>query len=163
MTVTEASRHLTASMVIIDPKRGKVLLVHHKAMDLWVFPGGHVDENETPGEAAVREVREETGLIVTLPGTEAHGAIRHPLPFLIEERPAPAKPERPGKPAEPAHTHIDMVFHTVADSTTPLAAELSEVTDARWVPIERLHLIDTRVEVPSVARYVLNKITKELS
>ncbi|MCP4592757.1 MAG: NUDIX domain-containing protein [bacterium] len=31
----------------------------------WCFPGGGIEADETPGEAIVREVREEVGLVVT--------------------------------------------------------------------------------------------------
>ena len=47
-------------------KEGKVLLVYHKKMDVWLYPGGHIEENETPDEAVVREVMEETGLSVEI-------------------------------------------------------------------------------------------------
>ena len=46
---------------------GRVLLVHRRADDdapPWVLPGGKVEPGECPGEAAVREVLEETGLTV---------------------------------------------------------------------------------------------------
>ena len=46
---------------------GKILLVRHQITDrydFWVAPGGGVEETETLEEAAVREVREETGLDV---------------------------------------------------------------------------------------------------
>ncbi|MFY1633651.1 NUDIX domain-containing protein [Solwaraspora sp. WMMB335] len=36
--------------------------MHHRKIGLWLYPGGHVDPNETPAEAAVREVVEETGV-----------------------------------------------------------------------------------------------------
>ena len=46
---------------------GKVLLVRRRVKEgglSWQFPGGQIEEGESAGEAAVREVREETGLVV---------------------------------------------------------------------------------------------------
>jgi 8-oxo-dGTP diphosphatase len=154
--VTESSRHLTASMVVFDLGRAAVLLVHHNATGRWVFPGGHVDPDEAPGEAAIREVVEETGIRPTIAGRpDVHlpGMTWHPSPWLTAEIPAPAKPERPGKPAEPAHTHVDLLFVGTADSTAHgLTAALDEVSGARWVPLPDLEGLDVRAEVPGVVR-----------
>ncbi len=149
---------MTASMVVIDSYQAKVLLVFHKASQLWVFPGGHIDPNETPGEAAVREVLEETGVraiirnerVMSLPGMTLH-----PSPWITAEIAAPAKPERPGKPAEPAHSHIDLLFVGTADSTQPLDAKVDEVDSARWWPIIGFYdyfPADVRAEVPLLTR-----------
>ena len=53
----------------------KVLLIHHKKLGIWIPPGGHIDENETPDNALRRQLKEElnleieflnrTGIIVT--------------------------------------------------------------------------------------------------
>ncbi|MDE1855818.1 MAG: NUDIX domain-containing protein [Candidatus Micrarchaeota archaeon] len=40
----------------------KILLVFHTKLNKWLFPGGHIEPNETPDTAIVREVKEETGL-----------------------------------------------------------------------------------------------------
>jgi len=50
--------------VAIIIKDNKVALVHRKkeGRDYWVFPGGGVEEGETPEEAVVREVQEELSL-----------------------------------------------------------------------------------------------------
>lgn len=53
-------KHFTASALIIN--KAKVLLVHHKKLDVWLYPGGHIEEYENPDEALIREVKEETGL-----------------------------------------------------------------------------------------------------
>lgn len=56
----------TVDAVIFDPAQG-VLLVERANPPLgWALPGGFVDYGETCEQAAVREVREETGLNVTL-------------------------------------------------------------------------------------------------
>ena len=43
---------------------GAVLLVHRRDVDLWEAPGGRVEHGEAPRDAVVREVAEETGLVV---------------------------------------------------------------------------------------------------
>lgn len=56
-------------LIIVDERR--VLLVSHwYAPWAWTLPGGGVDKNETPEDAAIREAREETGLIVNSIGGE---------------------------------------------------------------------------------------------
>ena len=48
--------------------RGRVLLLFHAKLGLWLPPGGHVEHGELPDEAAVREVLEETGVSCRLVG-----------------------------------------------------------------------------------------------
>ncbi|NJP36864.1 NUDIX hydrolase [Alkalicoccus luteus] len=53
---------------VLLQKEDRVLLVHNKKHDSWSLPGGGVEAEETLAQAAVREVKEETGLAVTLQG-----------------------------------------------------------------------------------------------
>lgn len=62
----ELEKHFTASALIID--NGKVLLLHHKKLGVWLYPGGHIEKNETPEQAVRREVEEETGLNIEIIG-----------------------------------------------------------------------------------------------
>lgn len=51
----------SAAAVVLD-EDGRMLLGRHEVGDRWVIPGGIIDPGETPAQAVVREVREETGL-----------------------------------------------------------------------------------------------------
>ena len=46
--------------------RGKVLLIKRRDVEIWALPGGAVENGESLAQAAVREVREETGVSVEL-------------------------------------------------------------------------------------------------
>ncbi len=61
-------KHYCASAFVINPEDKKILLVRHSDYDKWVQPGGHIEDGETPEEAAIREVYEETGVKITLKG-----------------------------------------------------------------------------------------------
>lgn len=52
----------TAGGILIHNK--KALLIKHKKLNIWLNPGGHIDEGELPHQAAEREFFEETGVKV---------------------------------------------------------------------------------------------------
>ena len=63
--------HITASALVIDPTRGRVLLTLHKKLRMWLQMGGHCEPaDETLAAAALREATEESGVtgLSLLPG-----------------------------------------------------------------------------------------------
>jgi len=56
----DADIDYTASAFIIED--GKILFIDHEKLGEWIQPGGHIQENETPDQAAKRETKEETGI-----------------------------------------------------------------------------------------------------
>jgi len=79
--VRTIEHHSAGALVLVD---GRMLVVRRSDREEWVFPKGHLEAGELPEAAAIREVREETGLEVRLVGplgsteyTFRHGNRRH--------------------------------------------------------------------------------------
>jgi 8-oxo-dGTP diphosphatase len=141
--VTEI-RHFTASAVVFDDT-DRVLLVHHNKIGLWLYPGGHIDPNEDPAQAAIREVREEAGIDVEIIAEErfrhpAVGAI--PPPFTIITMPVTDR--KIG-----AHHHIDMVYVCCALSNE-VTHQPEEVGGCTWVAVADIATLDTPPELPTL-------------
>lgn len=90
-------------------KNEKVLLVKHKKLGVWLNPGGHVEQNETPSEAALRETLEETGIKAKLIDVDRKNdhivtKITYEVqkPFLILYENVEYKTE--------THEHFDMIY-----------------------------------------------------
>ena len=60
----EITRHFTATIMVVY--NNKMLLHMHKKLGLWLPVGGHIDRDELPEEAALREAKEESGLDVEI-------------------------------------------------------------------------------------------------
>ena len=56
----------TVAIFVVDG--GKLLLIHHRTLNKWLPLGGHIELDEDPEQAALREAREESGLEVELLG-----------------------------------------------------------------------------------------------
>jgi len=53
---------ISVAGILLSPDRNQVLLIQRRDVPVWVLPGGGLEMNETPEEAVLREMKEETGL-----------------------------------------------------------------------------------------------------
>ncbi|WP_406392286.1 NUDIX hydrolase [Streptomyces sp. NBC_00887] len=112
--------HLTASALVIDPERGRVLLTLHRKLQMWLQMGGHCEpQDSTLASAALREATEESGIagLTLLPGG----------PVRLDRHPIPA----------PCHWHLDVQY-----AATPPAGATERISeeslDLRWFPYEEV-------------------------
>ncbi len=120
----------TVALFIVQHDR--VLLVHHRALDTWLPLGGHIELDEDPEHAALREAYEESGLEIELlgerppttePGTRALLAPR----FLDIHR------------ISATHEHIGMIyFARPRHPATALTLAAAEHHAIRWCTQEEL-------------------------
>ena len=137
-------RHFTASAIVFDEHQ-RVLFVHHNKLGQWLYPGGHIDPNEDPAQAALREVLEETGVsaeVISDPLPGYPSVTVHPPPYAILEM--QVSDSKIG-----THQHIDHVYVLRAISGQ-LTAQREEVSAARWVPIADVAALDTPAELPAL-------------
>jgi len=112
------------TVAIFIVRQGRVLLVHHRNLNKWLPLGGHIELDEDPEMAALREAREESGLEIELigerPPTTGHGTVALISPrFLDIHR------------ITDTHRHIGMMYWA-----RPLKGSLTlagnEHLDIRW-------------------------------
>ncbi|MFF0459979.1 NUDIX hydrolase [Streptomyces mexicanus] len=125
-----ADGHITASALVLDPERGRVLLTLHRKLRMWLQMGGHCEpQDATLAQAALREATEESGIagLILLPGG----------------------PVRLDRHHTPCAWHLDVQYAAVAP---PGAVEAisDESLDLRWFAYD---------EVPGVADTSVVRLT----
>jgi 8-oxo-dGTP pyrophosphatase MutT (NUDIX family) len=138
----------TASVYVVF--KNKVLLHKHKKLGLWLPPGGHIELDEDPNQAAVREVKEEAGLDVELIGNPTAGLPSMPLrkdlipPKFLNRHYFDKKTGD--------HEHIDHVYFGRA--TTFDARPEEEHAEVRWFTKEDIERNESGIW-PDIQVYAL--------
>lgn len=143
----ETTRHFTATVYVVND--GATLLHKHERLGLWLPPGGHIDRDELPHRAAIRETREETGLDIDLlheptgPTSSTARPLPQPVSILLED----INVTEHGV----GHQHIDFIYFARTESRTlnPAAGEMP-VDAWRWFDQSDL-VTDDRFESDVVA------------
>jgi 8-oxo-dGTP pyrophosphatase MutT (NUDIX family) len=139
----------TVAIFVVQDQQ--VLLVHHRKLEKWLPLGGHIELDEDPEQAALREAREESGFEVELlgerppttsPGTRALIAPR----FLDIHR------------ISDAHEHVGMIYWA-RPLTGKLALAAAEHHDIKWCAFKDLEQLQPPMS-PAVKWYCQQAIAE---
>ncbi len=137
--------------------KNKVLLRKHDKYKIWLSVGGHVELDEDPNQAAVREVKEEVGLDVVLykeegkqPSFEKSKNISLiPPQFMVIH------------PVTDTHSHIVFIYFAKSETDQLKLSETEVSEDCRWFTKEEL--LDSAYGVSDKVQFHALKALEKLS
>ena len=125
--------HVTGSAWITNPAYTHALMLHHKKLDRWLQPGGHVEQESKVLETALREAREESGISdLRMINDDIFDLDIHTIPANRKEG---------------QHQHFDIryLFEAALDAIPAISEESNDV---RWFTLEEIATIndDTSIQ-----------------
>ena len=138
----------------------RILLHRHKTLGVYIQPGGHVELDETPWQAIIHELLEETGydmeqlriLQPRLRPPPLSGDDLHPQPVCLRSFPFGGLP---------SHYHTDITYAFVTGEEPKHQVGQGESRDLRWVTREELASLpaaETYEDVRQLGMYILDEL-----
>ena len=143
-------KHFCVSIHVFNPKNKKFLLIKHKKTGKWLQPGGHIEPNEDPEEAALRETLEETGIHVKLIGKRFPREEDFISPLAIQKN-----------VVKQGHIHIDIVYLAYPLENQTEVVNTIETDGLKWFNLEEI--LDKNFETFEDIKIWCKKINKNFS
>ena len=145
-------KYFTATGMVFN-EINEILLVKHKRFGVWLPPGGLLEENEAPHEAALREILEETGIEAAIipmeQGTSAPHCKELPRPFAVN--------------AVAIKGDGDYALHDTIYLCRAVGGELSarldEVDDAGWFSYDEFMRLETFENIAVIVKKAVEYVT----
>ncbi len=130
--------------------KNKVLLRMHEKHHRWLVPGGHIELDEDPVEAAIREVKEEVGLDITI----SSGHMSPPDDFT---KPLPAPSYMGRSKVNDTHEHVFMVYFATSNSDciSDSVIDHEKGVEIKWCTKEDLENMDL---IPNIKFFALEAL-----
>ena len=146
--------HICASAFVLSADGQKALMLHHRIMNDYIYPGGHADGESDLYTVALREVEEETGLIV-------EPVIGKKI-FSIQAAPVKGHVKK-GKFVS-AHNHYDVLylFKAKEEDMGKIRIAEDENLAVEWRPLEETYNEDVAEWARPVIQRIVAKV-KELN
>lgn len=131
-------KHLVSYFVLVDPDHRSILLVDHIKAQLWLPSGGHVELNESPRDAVMREAKEEFDV-------QAAFLRNHDKPFFVTVTQTVG--------LTPGHTDVSLWYLLRGSIHDKLRYDRSEFTDVEWYTFSEIIETDPLIFDPHLQRF----------
>lgn len=123
--------HIVASAFIYAKKEKKFLVLYHKDLKMYLYPGGHIDkEDKSILDAAKRELKEETGITnfkeLLIKGKQ--------IPIDINSHTTPYNKRLNLK----EHKHFDFRYLFITPKIADVKQDTEELGDYKWIDMKEL-------------------------
>lgn len=141
-------KHFCVSVYVFDPKTKKFLMIKHKKVGKWLEPGGHIELNEDPEEAGLREVFEETGIKVKLIGKRYPREEDYITPIAVQKN-----------VIKENHIHIDLVYLAYPFENQTEVQNTIETDGLKWFTLKEIldENFDTFENVKTVCKKIFDR------
>ncbi len=124
--------HIVAGGFIYSIKDKKFLSLYHKDLNIYLYPGGHIDEEDkSPFEAARREVFEETGIS----NLKALNIVDDKIVPIDIDTHMISYNERLDLPS---HYHFEFRYLFVVPESYDIKVDTRELGDYKWINMDEL-------------------------
>ena len=139
--------HMTCSPWIINKDFTKVLMIYHNIYNSWGWCGGHCDGDDDLKRVALKEGKEETGLLtLDLCSDEI---------LSLEILPVPAHVKHDNFVS--AHVHLNITYLCIADESEELFIKPDENSGVRWIGIDEIDKYVSEEEMKPVYHKLVKK------
>lgn len=133
-----STKNLVSYFVLVDPEHKSILLVDHIKAQLWLPPGGHVEFNESPEDAVIREAEEEFGISAIFLGNNRK-------PFFVTVTQTVG--------LTPGHVDVSLWYLLKGSIHARLQYDRSEFTDVEWYTFDEILETDPLIFDPNLQRF----------
>lgn len=140
--------HATATAMVLNEEKNKVLMIKHNIFGTWACVGGHADGESDLLRVAKKELREETGVVDATPISKDILS----LDILLV-----AGHYKRGE-FVPNHLHINATFVFLAKENVRLTIKEDENSDVAWIPIDGISSFCKEEDFVKVYKKIIEKI-----
>ena len=144
--------HITSSAFMINVKQNKVLMVHHNIYNAWSWTGGHADGEHDLLNVAIREAKEETGIVTV-------NVVKEDI-FSLDVIQVKSH-IKSGKYVAP-HLHLSVAYLLTADESENLSIKEDENSGVKWVNIDEMCLFSNEAHMIKIYEKLIEKLKRKI-